>query len=117
VEKPNNGTMDKVNFSGGNAQKVLLGLKGLVKLIYHPELDEEPEYEETREYNHYLMETWLGLSDNLVEMWKIIEQKEDYTEETIKCLHESAIPSWKCGQNSLVIRMSLTIFILQELDI
>jgi hypothetical protein len=30
-KKPNNGTMDKVNFSGGNAQKILLGLKGLVK--------------------------------------------------------------------------------------
>jgi hypothetical protein len=87
-KKPNNGTMDKVNFSGGNAQKILLGLKGLVKVIYHPELDEDSESEEIREYNNDLMETWFALSDNLVEMWALIEQKEEYTEDTIKLLHK-----------------------------
>jgi hypothetical protein len=89
-KKPTNVTMEKVNFSGGIAQKILLKLHGLVRIIFDPEFDQEPQLTNLnpRAVNNCLMETWIGLCENLVAMWALIEQKDEYTNEEIMLLHK-----------------------------
>jgi hypothetical protein len=59
------------------------GMGVLAKTIYNEELDELPEEDETsevvRQRNERLLQLWLSLGENLITLWSLIEQHQDFS--------------------------------------
>jgi hypothetical protein len=84
-------SIDKPNFDGADATKFMMGFKTLASAIYSSKLDEEamPEEKgnETRTRNKCKLEMWNDIATILLPLFRLIEQKEDYSEEDILKLH------------------------------
>jgi hypothetical protein len=87
-----NRSVEKPSFTGSGCNKVLVGLKKLATQIFDPTLDEESENNDerlnVRTKNSNLLATWLSIGENLVPMWKLIEQHDDFTQDQILQLHK-----------------------------
>jgi hypothetical protein len=89
-----NRSVEKNPFNGSSCDKILVGLKVLASTIFDETMDEEPkkdsdhERHKVRIKNNNLLSDWLRLAENLVPMWKLIEQHKDYTKVQILKLHK-----------------------------
>jgi hypothetical protein len=85
--------VEKPNFDGSSANKLMQGIGKLATAVYSPELDEESKpstnAETIRKMNEKKQKRWLELSKILGPLFKLIEQKEDYNDSEILELHKS----------------------------
>jgi hypothetical protein len=69
----------------------MIGLPILVTATYKPELDEEPDKDSNRKKvrndNKKSLKLWLELAKNLIPLWNLIKQHNDFTNDDILQLH------------------------------
>jgi hypothetical protein len=89
--KSGNRAMEKPSLSGAACNKILGGLQALAKTIFSAELDEEPDSSGNshvvRVRNEISLKTWTKIASNLVPMWKLIEQHNDFSDNDLLQLH------------------------------
>jgi hypothetical protein len=74
--------------TGMSSQKILLHMKKLAMTAFSEEMDEDLQnIPLTRQRNETLLLKWKGLCDNLIQLWKVIEKRAEYTSQDIGDLH------------------------------
>jgi hypothetical protein len=80
--------MERPSLTGGSAQKILSNMKALATVAFSEDMDEDSlDTVGTRASNHALMLKWYSMCANLSKLWKLIEQRSEYTNEDIDKLH------------------------------
>jgi hypothetical protein len=80
--------MEKPSLTGSSSQKILKHLKDLAAIAFSQELDEDSlNEEETRKQNSLLLSKWKKLGNNLLPLWKLIEQHDDYSDNEVDDIH------------------------------
>ena len=89
--KPGQIAMEKYGFSGTVAGKVSEGLKSLADVLFAPELDQESmtmeEASDIRSENERKRLLWHEFANNLIAMWALLEQHEDFTDPQVDQVH------------------------------
>jgi hypothetical protein len=84
--------MEKPNYTGGTADKVMRNLFAIASVLYSPDLDKDRSStkdptKDSRESNAAILSLWKKFGDTQLKMWAMIEQHEDFDERQILELH------------------------------
>jgi hypothetical protein len=83
--------MEKPNFTGNQAQKVIHNLSRVADVLFCEELDQEPKKDKdaikTRMENATKLKKWKSLANNQLKLWSLLEQHHDYSDEDLDKLH------------------------------
>jgi hypothetical protein len=80
--------MEKPSLTGASAQKLISHMKSLTTIAFSDEMDEDSlDPPKTRSTNYTLSLKWNDMCSNMSNLWKMIEQRSDYTDKDLDKLH------------------------------